>query len=148
MSPTRARNAGGGLSEAAWQQQVEGLAAFYGFRCYHTHDSRRSAAGFPDLVLVRGAEGAARATVAQVAARPEWLQHRDISEPQAEWLDALRVVADAVDDAYGRLVGVPGAEQPPPCVEVHVWRPVDFDEVHARLARGRQRQEPAWRPAA
>lgn len=30
----------------------------------------------------------------------------------------------------------------PPAVEVHVWRPRDFDELHARLARGRHRTEP------
>jgi hypothetical protein len=41
------------LSERDWQAQVLELAALYRWAWYHTHDSRRSPAGFPDLVLVR-----------------------------------------------------------------------------------------------
>ena len=41
------------LTEKQWQQQVIDLARLYGWRYYHTFDSRRSAAGFPDLVLFR-----------------------------------------------------------------------------------------------
>ena len=41
------------LSEKHFQQQVLDLARLAGFLVYHTHDSRRSAPGFPDLVLVR-----------------------------------------------------------------------------------------------
>ena len=43
------------ISEKAFQSQVIALATATGWVCYHTHDSRRSAAGFPDLTLVRGA---------------------------------------------------------------------------------------------
>jgi hypothetical protein len=39
--------------EARFQVQVIGLARRLNYRAYHTHDSRRSEAGFPDLVLVR-----------------------------------------------------------------------------------------------
>lgn len=41
------------MSEAAWQRIVVELAHHLGWSHYHTHDSRRSAAGFPDLVLCR-----------------------------------------------------------------------------------------------
>lgn len=41
------------LSERQWQQQVIDLATLYRWTWYHTHDSRRSNPGFPDLVLVR-----------------------------------------------------------------------------------------------
>lgn len=44
-------------SEAHLQTQVLNLAALYGWELrYHTHDSRRSQPGFPDLVLVRPPE--------------------------------------------------------------------------------------------
>lgn len=52
----QARNAPGGLpplTEKRWMAQVVTLATNLGWRAYHTFDSRRSAAGFPDLVLVK-----------------------------------------------------------------------------------------------
>lgn len=41
------------ILEKDWQRTVTDLARQLGWRIYHTHDSRRSAHGFPDLVLVR-----------------------------------------------------------------------------------------------
>ena len=41
------------VMEKDFQAQVLDLARLCGWLCYHTHDSRRSAPGFPDLVLVR-----------------------------------------------------------------------------------------------
>ena len=41
------------VSEKHFQAQVLALARLSGWLTYHTHDSRRSTAGFPDLVLVR-----------------------------------------------------------------------------------------------
>jgi hypothetical protein len=41
------------LSEAAFQAAVLRVAKGAGWSCYHVHDSRRSPAGFPDLVCVR-----------------------------------------------------------------------------------------------
>ena len=43
----------GGLLERDFQRQVIALAKLQGWKCYHTHDSRKSQPGFPDLVLVR-----------------------------------------------------------------------------------------------
>ena len=40
-------------SEAEWQNHVISLASGFGWTIYHTHDSRRSNRGFPDLALVR-----------------------------------------------------------------------------------------------
>jgi len=40
--------------EAVLLNQVVALARLYNWRHYHTHDSRKSVPGFPDLVLVRG----------------------------------------------------------------------------------------------
>jgi len=42
-----------GISERRFQAQIVQLARLCGWLVYHTHDSRRSAAGFPDLVLCR-----------------------------------------------------------------------------------------------
>ena len=41
------------LSEKDFQRQVIELAELNGFLVYHTHDSRKSAKGFPDLVMAR-----------------------------------------------------------------------------------------------
>lgn len=42
------------MTENDLQSCIENTARYRGWRTYHTHDSRRSQAGFPDLVLVRG----------------------------------------------------------------------------------------------
>lgn len=41
------------MTEKVWQAQVCHLAHTCHWSWYHTHDSRRSQPGFPDLVLVR-----------------------------------------------------------------------------------------------
>lgn len=40
------------MSESVFQSKVINMAKSLGWEHYHTHDSRRSVAGFPDLVLV------------------------------------------------------------------------------------------------
>ena len=42
------------MSERVLQAHVIRMAHALGWLCYHTHDSRRSAEGFPDLTLARG----------------------------------------------------------------------------------------------
>ena len=44
---------GAGLTEADVQRGLIEAAQTGGWLVYHTHDSRRSRKGFPDLVLVR-----------------------------------------------------------------------------------------------
>ena len=41
------------ITEKDFQHTVVEAAKLYGWLCYHTHDSRRSEPGFPDLCLVR-----------------------------------------------------------------------------------------------
>src|SRR5262249_36636853 len=41
------------LTESKFQQMVLGLARLHRWEWFHVYDSRRSPAGFPDLVLVR-----------------------------------------------------------------------------------------------
>jgi hypothetical protein len=45
------------VSEKAFQAAVMMLAKREGWRAYHTHDSRKSAAGFPDTVAVHPVRG-------------------------------------------------------------------------------------------
>lgn len=49
---TRRRTIPGQL-ERDFQRQITDLLTLYGYHWYHTHDSRRSRAGFPDLVAWR-----------------------------------------------------------------------------------------------
>jgi hypothetical protein len=68
------------LTEKEWQRQVLDLARLCGWRHgYHTFDSRRSASGFPDLVLVRE-----RVIFAELKS-----ETGKLSAAQADWLAAL-----------------------------------------------------------
>lgn len=94
------------LSEAAFQRQVVQLARLLKWRVYHTLDSRGSAAGFPDLVMVRNG----RLVFAELKA-----QTGRVRAEQYEWL------AD--------LGGVKAAN-----VGVYLWRPADLQEIAEALA--------------
>ena len=65
------------MSERELQQAVYDAARLLGFRAYHTHTSRHSAAGFPDLVLLKGDRCIAvelkRQGRAPTVAQMEWL---------------------------------------------------------------------------
>lgn len=126
------RTKGGGLTEAQWQAQVEGLARMYGWRVYHTHDSRRSAAGFPDLVMVRGPE--------LIFAELKGESTR-VTREQEAWLADLHRVAAEVE-AVCVEAGARPASPNDPVVDVYLWRAPDLEPVHARLAHGRRRHEP------
>jgi hypothetical protein len=41
------------VKERQWQAEVVRIARMFGWAVYHTHDSRRSEPGWPDLALVR-----------------------------------------------------------------------------------------------
>lgn len=80
-----------------------------GWLCYHTHDSRRSAPGFPDLVLVRP----------PVVLFAELKSERGRPKPeQAAWLEALRASRS---------------------VEVGLWRPGDWRAIETMLCRRERR---------
>lgn len=74
------------LSEKQFQQQVIDLAKMTGWKTYHTHDSRRSNPGFPDLVMVRRG----RMIFAELKTRTG-----RVSAEQEQWLDELRQCPNA-----------------------------------------------------
>lgn len=88
------------MTEAQLLAAVRQLARLRGWRCYHTHDSRRSEPGFPDLVLVHA--GHRRLVFAELKTETGRL-----SAEQRAWLADL--------DAVG--------------AEAHVWRPADLPHV-------------------
>ena len=91
------------LSEAAFQRTVVDLAQWRGWRVFHVHDSRRSAAGWPDLAMLRGDR--------MLAVELKTKTGR-VTDAQRGWLAALSCV---------------------PGVESFVWRPADWPAVQAVL---------------
>ena len=93
------------LSEKDWQSQVIAWAERAGWRVYHTYDSRRSVAGFPDLVLVKAGRAIQFIELKTIKGR--------VTPAQQGWLDAISASV---------------------CTPVaRVWRPSDEDEVRAVL---------------
>ena len=96
------------VSEKALLSGVMKLARLKGWLAYHTHDSRHSPSGFPDLVLVRDG---------QIVFVELKTRKGSLSPSQSQWIDALRKCAGAV--------------------QTYVWRPADWkdgaiDEVLAQ----------------
>ncbi len=85
--------------EAQFQTSVVNLARIFHWRAYHTRDSRGSAAGFPDLVLVRRP----RVIFAELKSAKGTL-----TIDQVAWLDDLE-----------RCSGV----------ETYVWRPGGMQQI-------------------
>lgn len=78
------------MTEAALQAQVLDLSGRLTFRGYHTFDSRKSVAGFPDLVLVSAARH--RCIFAELKK-----ESGKVTAAQRRWLDELR---DSGQEAY------------------------------------------------
>lgn len=98
------------MSEATFQARVLAHAKTLGWHCYHTHDSRRSQPGFPDLVLVHEVQG-------RVLYRELKTQQGRIRPEQTAW---LRLLTAANQDAT-------------------VWRPSDLlsNRIHNELTGSR-----------
>lgn len=87
------------VSEKAFQGAVLDIARVLGYRSYHTYDSRRSAPGLPDLLLVRPP----RVIFSELKT-----QHGRVTAAQEQWLALLR--------------DCPG-------VECYTWRPSDLEAI-------------------
>lgn len=105
-----ARRVAGEMSESTLQARVIAHARTLGWLVYHTHDSRRSQPGFPDLVLVHEKQE-------RVLYRELKTQRGRVRPEQTAWLRALtRAGQDAA-----------------------VWRPTDLlsDTIHHQLTGSR-----------
>ena len=91
------------VSEKAFMQAVIRYAKEHGWICYHTHDSRRSLPGYPDLTLVRN--GVCLWSEVKVPGGVLSLQ-------QAHWLTALGEVRETA---------------------AFLWQPEDWPEIRMRL---------------
>lgn len=129
--PRRRADTGGDELESAFAVKVENLLTLYGWRWYHTHDSRRSPAGFPDYVAVREAE------LLFIELKAE---RGRLRPAQAEWLEDLGWLSAAL----AILIGPEARKLDPPAaagVSVYIWRPSDLNAINDRLSRGRHRLE-------
>lgn len=98
------------VTERDFQASVRELARVCGWRVYATHDSRRSPAGFPDLVMVHKRSG--RIIFAELKS-----ERGRATREQLDWLaDLERHACDGVT--------------------VALWRPSDWPTIEATLARG------------
>ena len=107
MSPRKAARVYVDILEAAFQAQIVRLAELTGWKVYHTHDSRRSQEGFPDLILIRRT----RMIVAELKTRDE-----TTTFDQRIWLGAF-IGTSHPEIALWRPDAPPHAEQWAGCIE-------------------------------
>ena len=99
------------VTEREFQAQVIELATMLGWRVYHTHDSRRSHKGYPDLTLVRPSDHRqGRIVFAELKS-----ERGKVRPEQREWLADLASIG--------------------PPVESFLWRPSDLEAIGQVLAR-------------
>ncbi len=101
------------ISEKAFQAQVIALAHQCNWLVYHTFDSRRSAPGFPDLVMAHTTDHSKPLVIAELKTETGRL-----SKHQKAWLAALKAF-DHSDE-----------------VVVRVWRPSNWPEIELLLTKG------------
>jgi hypothetical protein len=98
------------ISEKEFQQMIIEVATYLGYLHYHTHDSRRSVSGFPDLVLIRPARENLSARLLVVELK---VGKNTPTTAQRLWLGAFAACG----------------------IETHVWYPRDWDEIVEVLKR-------------
>ena len=105
------------VEEADFQAAVIELAELQGWRVYHTHDSRGSQPGFPDLTMVRRQ----RLIFAELKCEDGYP-----TDEQTAWLTDLGRVADEIQQ--NSIISPTG-------LEVYLWHPSDWPEIELVLKR-------------
>lgn len=99
------------MTEEVFQAQVIQLAKMLGWKLvYHTRDSRRSAPGFPDLILGYVNKGRTRARLVVAELK---VGKNTTTPEQDEWL------------AFFELLGL----MVPNVITTRVWYPTDWDDI-------------------
>jgi len=97
--------------EKDFSRRVQELATLYGWRVYQVPDSRRaSMAGWPDLTMYRVSD--------------QRMVLAELKREKGRLSPAQVVILDELKDLAPRLA-----------LEVHVWRPSDWDEIVSTLTR-------------
>ena len=118
------------LTEKQFAQQVIGLARALGYREWRTWNSLHSPKGWPDLALARKCDCGIAAHLG--------VPLEDLDRGDHEMLCKQRfVLAELKTDAKASKLSPDQVESiawlQAAGVEVHVWRPADFDEIAAVL---------------
>lgn len=100
-SPSSLSPPAAGIREKQFQARILAVARDRGWLVYHTHDSRRSQPGFPDLVLTRNG----RVIFAELKT-----DTGSLAPAQCQWITTLQL-ADCTR------------------VRTYVWRPRDWREI-------------------
>ena len=143
----RRLSATGGLTEAAFQEQVIGLLRVYGFELiYHAPENRPAGArnrpqalaaqegkGFPDVVAIHVPRR--RLLVAELKT-----DTGSVAPRQRIWLAGFEAIAAAVREAVFLAADSPASAEADqaPSVEAYLWRPRDWHELHAVIRGGQE----------
>jgi len=113
-------------SENEFMRHVLAYAHARSWTSYHTHISKRSTEGFPDLVLVRGG----RIVFAELKRE----KGGRVSPAQARWLEELRSVTHAIVAIADPVEGYSSDEIGRTVLGAYLWRPSDWPEIEQVLA--------------
>jgi len=113
--------------EDAWQAQVLHLLALHGWDWwYHTHDSRHSPAGWPDIVAIRRKDR--RILFAELKS--------DRGHPTPEQAAVLELLMDVCRGGYAATRAMLPAHTAAPFlatgnarVDAFIWHPADIEHV-------------------
>ena len=101
------------ISEKDFMQQVIDAARYLGWKVFHTHDSRKSEPGYPDLTMIRNG----------------FLIFAELKREGKKLTDEQEMWKFSIEGVETRAMQVDkrGREMYP--VEYYVWHPSDFEEI-------------------
>lgn len=125
-------------SEDDFQRNVVAYAEKRDWLVYHTHNSKRSDPGFPDLVLVRGGRIVFAELKREIPedAPPSFVRKCSPTPDQERWLDELHTVTNGIaslliDHRQGAAYAAHLAQT---MFAAYLWRPSDWPEIETVLA--------------